>query len=52
MRAQLGPWRPENGVKWVYNRSGRPCRRCGTKIESRRTGEGARVLYWCPRCQP
>jgi endonuclease-8 len=52
MRAQLGPWRPENGQRWVYGRSGRPCRRCGTPIQARRYGEGARVVYWCPRCQP
>ena len=52
MRAQLGPWHPESGGRWVYGRSGRPCRRCGTRIEGRRQGEGARVAYWCPRCQP
>jgi endonuclease-8 len=52
MRAQLGPWRPENGRRWVYGRAGRPCRRCGTRVEARRSGEGARVVYWCPRCQP
>jgi endonuclease VIII len=37
---------------WVYGRAGRPCRRCGTPIESRRQGELARLTYWCPRCQP
>lgn len=37
---------------WVYGRGGRPCRRCGTPISSRRQGEHARVTYWCPRCQP
>ena len=52
MRAQLGPWQREQSRKWVYGRSGRPCRRCGTRIQSRRSGEGARVVYWCPRCQP
>jgi endonuclease-8 len=52
MRAQLGPWRPDNGRRWVYGRAGRPCRRCGTRVEARRSGEGARVVYWCPRCQP
>ena len=38
---------------WVYERAGRPCRRCGTPIE--RADQGApnqqRVTYWCPRCQ-
>jgi endonuclease-8 len=37
---------------WVYGRGGRPCRRCGTPIQSRKTGPDARVTYWCPRCQP
>jgi len=36
---------------WVYGRTGRPCRRCGTPIESRKHGEDARGTYWCPRCQ-
>jgi endonuclease-8 len=34
---------------WVYGRAGKPCRRCGTLIESDWGGE--RVTYWCPRCQ-
>lgn len=37
---------------WVYGRGGRPCRRCGTAIASRKHGPAARVTYWCPRCQP
>jgi len=36
---------------WVYGRGGRPCRRCGTPIASRKQGEDARLTYWCPRCQ-
>jgi endonuclease-8 len=36
---------------WVYGRAGRPCRRCGTPIEVRKTGPDARLTYWCPRCQ-
>jgi endonuclease-8 len=36
---------------WVYGRSGRPCRRCGTEIRARRQGDLARLTYWCPRCQ-
>jgi endonuclease-8 len=37
---------------WVYGRAGRPCRRCGTLLTTRRQGELARSTYWCPRCQP
>lgn len=37
---------------WVYGRAGRPCRRCGTRIDVARQGELARLTYWCPRCQP
>jgi endonuclease-8 len=38
--------------RWVYRRTGRPCRRCGTPIRSRPQGEQARTAYWCPTCQP
>ena len=37
---------------WVYQRKGEECRRCGTIIEMRRQGPGARSSYWCPECQP
>jgi endonuclease-8 len=37
---------------WVYRRAGRPCRRCGTRVESGRVGAHARTAYWCPACQP
>lgn len=36
----------------VYGRGGRPCRRCGTPVRSRRQGDAARITYWCPTCQP
>jgi endonuclease VIII len=37
---------------WVYGRTGRPCRRCGTPIERHRQGTSLpRLTYWCPRCQ-
>jgi endonuclease VIII len=40
------------GPMWVYRRSGRPCRRCGTLIESAPLAtEIPRTTYWCPRCQ-
>lgn len=39
---------------WVYLRSGRPCRRCGTVVA--RAEQGAppyqRLTFWCPTCQP
>jgi endonuclease-8 len=37
---------------WVYSRGGQPCRKCGTRIASRKDGDDARVTYWCPVCQP
>lgn len=37
---------------WVYGRRGEPCRRCGTAIEMRKQGAGARTTLWCPVCQP
>ena len=38
---------------WVFERSGRPCRRCGTRVLSAEQGAAtyARLTYWCPRCQ-
>ena len=38
--------------RWVYRRTGRPCHRCRTPIQSRPQGEQARTAYWCPTCQP
>jgi endonuclease VIII len=35
----------------VYSRGGQPCRRCGTRIESRKQGPDARLTWWCPKCQ-
>ncbi len=34
---------------WVYDREGKPCRRCGRLI--RRLVQGQRATYYCPRCQ-
>jgi endonuclease VIII len=36
---------------WVYERSGRPCRVCGTIVAMRRQGDVARSTYFCPTCQ-
>jgi endonuclease VIII len=47
-RTTTGDTRHGNEL-WVYGRAGKPCRRCGTLIESDWGGE--RVSYWCPRCQ-
>jgi endonuclease-8 len=46
--------RPEDdrGEPWVYGRYRRPCRRCGTPIRRGHLGAQARLVYWCPRCQP
>jgi|SRR6185312_16644448 len=33
----------------VYDRSGEPCRKCGTKIRSKVIA--GRSTYWCPTCQ-
>jgi endonuclease VIII len=41
------------GNVYVYGRSGRPCPRCGSVIQSRKQGRDLpRVTYWCPKCQP
>jgi endonuclease VIII len=40
-----------NEKLWVYGRGRKPCRKCGTPIEARKTGIDARLTYWCPRCQ-
>lgn len=47
---------------WVYGRDGKPCRRCGTEVETFRLGGRAdpdepsdsldRIAYRCPSCQP
>jgi len=38
---------------WVFERTGQPCRRCGTRIVTAEQGAAprARLSYWCPRCQ-
>ncbi|HEX5346541.1 MAG TPA: hypothetical protein VFW64_05485 [Pseudonocardiaceae bacterium] len=39
---------------WVYERAGRPCRRCGERVIRSVQGADvyARSTYYCPRCQP
>ena len=38
---------------WVYGRVGRPCRRCGTTVQSDRDQVvgSERISFWCPVCQ-
>ncbi len=38
---------------YVFERAGKPCRRCGTPIRFERFGPTGqeRTSYWCPRCQ-
>lgn len=47
-RADTSPG--EDAPRWrVYDRAGRPCRRCGAHI--RRIVQAGRSTYYCPRCQ-
>jgi endonuclease-8 len=47
-RVTTAPGTP--GTLYVYGRTGRPCRRCGTAIISD-ISAGGRRAYWCPSCQ-
>ncbi|MFL5967410.1 MAG: DNA-formamidopyrimidine glycosylase family protein [Gaiellaceae bacterium] len=49
MRARLNGARPSHAV---YRHVRRPCPRCRTPIRSWPQGDGARMAYWCPACQP
>jgi len=44
-RTTTGDTRPGRDL-WVYGRAGQECRRCGTLIESDRSGD--RISFWCP----
>jgi len=35
----------------VYRLTGRPCPRCGARIQARGQGDANRTTYWCPGCQ-
>jgi endonuclease-8 len=37
--------------RFVYKTGGRPCPRCGRRIEVAGQGDQARLTYWCPGCQ-
>ena len=43
--------RTRPGALWVYDRTGRPCRRCGTRVQRGVVGEPPRSVFWCPSCQ-
>jgi endonuclease VIII len=47
-RSVAGEWRQR---RWVFERAGRPCRRCATPIEFRGQGDDNRNTFWCPECQ-
>jgi len=52
-RTMTGDTRPGR-MHWVFARSGKPCRRCGTTIRSGELGARLtqmRITYWCPYCQ-
>jgi endonuclease VIII len=35
----------------IYERTGRPCPRCGTRVRAAGQGDDNRTTYWCPGCQ-
>lgn len=44
-----GPAR-RSDAHYVYRRTGLPCRRCGTLVQT--AVQAARNVFWCPVCQP
>ncbi|MCU1405542.1 MAG: glycosylase [Glaciihabitans sp.] len=52
-RTTTGDTRPGR-MTWVYGRAGKPCLRCGTRIQSGSLGDNPlaeRVTFYCPHCQ-
>jgi DNA-formamidopyrimidine glycosylase len=42
-------WRQRH---WVFRRTNRPCKLCGTPIKQQRQGPGSgRITFYCPHCQ-
>jgi endonuclease-8 len=35
----------------IYERAGRPCPRCGARVQQRAQGDDNRPTFWCPNCQ-
>jgi endonuclease VIII len=50
-RGRRSPFGASGPPYRVYERSGRPCLVCGTRIRMRRQGDAGRSTYWCPACQ-
>lgn len=48
-RTTTGARRPGMNL-YVYERAGKPCRRCGDRI--RKAVAAGRTTFWCPSCQP
>ena len=48
---RTAPGSDDDDNLWVYGRKGKPCRKCGAAIESKKMGLDARTTYWCPQCQ-
>jgi endonuclease-8 len=42
---------PDEEGTWVYDREGRPCRRCGDRVLAHGQGDDNRTTFWCPQCQ-
>jgi endonuclease-8 len=60
MRFNRGRWRQSttgslrpHEQHWVFERTGQPCRMCGTRVRCAKQGEPTqeRLTYWCPSCQ-
>jgi endonuclease-8 len=51
MRAAAVSGPREHDGHGVYNRAGRPCRRCGARVRARGQGDDNRTTFWCPGCQ-
>lgn len=57
VRVTTGGMMGRDGDLWVYGRSGKPCRRCRSRIHRAEMadpsieGSTPRVIYTCPRCQ-
>jgi endonuclease-8 len=59
MKANIGPAGSRGrdfgaggpNAPWVYGRTNRPCRVCGSPISGSRMGKQARDVFWCPKCQ-
>ena len=51
MRAAAVSGPREHDGHGVYNRAGRPCRRCGALVRARGQGDDNRTTFWCPGCQ-